>query len=581
LVQIIEEAISHYGQKLLGWRHLPVRPNFGKGLGATAAACEPHMEQIFVGAGDGISADSFDKVLFGIRKKAGNDCSRSFDEDKTFYICSLSNRVITYKGMLTAHQLLDYFEDLNDEDCESHVALVHSRFATNTFPGWKRAHPYRYMCHNGEINTVRGNMNWQAAREGVMSSPTMPNFAEMCPIVEAGGSDSTAFDNVLELLIMGGRTLPEACLMMMPEAWQNNEVMSEERKAFYKYHSAVMEPWDGPALVAFTDGLFFGATLDRNGLRPCRYYLTKSGRVIGGSEVGVLPIDDADVVHKGRLEPGKMFLIDFAKGKMISDEEYKAALVSKEPYADWLSERVITMDKLISASSPSPSPAAEATVQDGRLRNSLLRTFGYTTETLELLIHPMASHGMEGLGSMGNDVPLACLSSRSRTVFDYFKQLFAQVTNPPIDPIRESIVMSLECFVGPERNILASSPEHVERLYLQHPVLKNEEMAAIKNFGVGGYKAVTLDATFPISDGEGGLKAAIARITAEAHSAVTSGASYIILSDRATCQERVPIPALLAGGAVHHHLVKSHTRTQAAIISESGEPREVTVQSRP
>ena len=538
------------------------------------------MEQIFVGAGDGISADSFDKVLFGIRKKAGNDCSQSFADDETFYICSLSNRVITYKGMLTAHQLLDYFEDLNDEDCESHVALVHSRFATNTFPGWKRAHPYRYMCHNGEINTVRGNMNWQAAREGVMSCPAMPNFAEMCPIVEEGGSDSTAFDNVLELLIMGGRTLPEACLMMMPEAWQNNEVMSEERKAFYKYHSAVMEPWDGPALVAFTDGLFFGATLDRNGLRPCRYYLTKSGRVIGGSEVGVLPVDDADIVHKGRLEPGKMFLIDFAKGKMISDEEYKAELVSKQPYADWLSERVITMDKLISASSSSPPPAAEASMQDGRLRNSLLRTFGYTTETLELLIHPMASQGMEGLGSMGNDVPLACLSSRSRTVFDYFKQLFAQVTNPPIDPIRESIVMSLECFVGPERNILASSPEHVERLYLQHPVLTNEEMAAIKNFGIGGYKAVTLDATFPKSDGKGGLKAAIARITDEAHSAVNNGASYIILSDRFTSQERVPIPALLAGGAVHHHLVKSHTRTRAAIISESGEPREVILHSR-
>jgi len=563
--EIINKVIVEHGQKVLGWRKLPTRPNHNLGLGATAAACEPHMEQLFIGAADDLKTEAFDPMLFVIRRKATLAGEAAYG-DKNYYFCSLASTTITYKGMLKSEQVMEYFEDLEDPEFETHVAMVHSRFATNTFPGWSRAHPYRYICHNGEINTVCGNKNWQRAREGVISSPAMPQLADCCPIVQPDGSDSQAFDNVVEMLLLAGRTLPEAVMMMMPEAWQNADLMNEEKKAFYKYHAALMEPWDGPALVCFTDGKFMGATLDRNGLRPCRYYVTKDNRVIGGSEVGVLHVDPADVVSKGRLMPGKMFLIDFAQSKMISDDEYKGQVIKKNPYKQWLASQQLSLSAL-------PANTGLNVPEDMKL--SMLRSFGYTQETLDMLLLPMANDGYEGLGSMGNDVPLACLSKRSRTIFDYFKQLFAQVTNPPIDPIRESVVMTLECWVGPERNILSNSEEHVNRLYLEHPVLTNEDMAKIKAVDSKGMKSKVIDATFPIADGVGALKVALDRICEEAAKAVKDGFAFIVLSDRGVCAARCYIPALMAVGAVHHHLVKTLLRTRVGLLVESGEPREV------
>jgi len=563
--KMIDDIVKELGQKVLGWRKLPVRPTHNKGLGATALACEPYMEQLFIGASDDAKAEQFEAVLYMIRRKAAIAGRAKYGE-KNFYVCSLSSNVITYKGMLKSEQVMEYFADLDDDDFHSHVALVHSRFATNTFPGWSRAHPYRYVCHNGEINTVCGNKNWQRAREGVISSPLMPQLQECCPIVDPEGSDSQAFDNVLEMLLLAGRTLPEACMMMMPEAWQNADLMDEDKKAFYKFNAALMEPWDGPALVCFTDGKYLGASLDRNGLRPCRYYVTKDQRVIGGSEVGVLNVDVENVVSKGRLMPGKMFLIDFAQNKMISDEEYKGQACKKQPYKQWIAEHQLVMSTI----------KAGAEIQiDKALELPMLRAFGYTQETLDMLLLPMGVDGMEGLGSMGNDVPLACLSRRSRTVFDYFKQLFAQVTNPPIDPIRESVVMTLEAWVGPERNILSQSAEHVNRLYLEHPVLTNQELAKIRDLDSKGMKTKVIDATYTVSEGPDALSTAIDRICSEASEAVKAGFAFIILSDRAICAARGYIPALMAVGAVHHHLVKNLLRTRVGLVSESGEPREV------
>jgi len=563
--KVFDEVVSSFGLNVLLWRKMPVRPTYGKGLGATAMACEPYQEQLFVGAPDNVATEQgFNALLFEVRQKAQYSTD-AIMAGLELYICSLSANVVTYKGMLKSEQVMEYYQDLEDVDFESHCAMVHSRFATNTFPAWSRAHPYRYIAHNGEINTVRGNKNWQRAREGVISSPLIPALAECCPIIQPHGSDSQAFDNVVELLVNAGRTLPEAVLLMMPEAWQNNELMDTNKRAFYKYSAASMEPWDGPALVLFTDGNYLGATLDRNGLRPCRYYVTKDKRVIGGSEVGVLAIPPEDIVEKGRLMPGKMFLLDFKQGKMISDAEYKNSISTKNPYAAWIEDKQLTFANIPQAPVV-PVPEAD--------KLAMLRVFGYTQETLDYVLSPMAIDGMEGLGSMGNDVPLACLSKRSRTVFEFFKQLFAQVTNPPIDPIRESVVMTLECWIGPERNILETTADHVNRIYLDHPLITNEELAALKTIDYKGYTAKVLDCTYSASD-PGDLAAAIKRVCAEASKAAADGAAIIVLSDRATCSSRVPIAAPMVCGAVHHHLVNNLQRTRVALVVESGEPREV------
>ena len=567
--ETIQKLVTEAGQQLIGWRNVPQMADVAD-IGPTARASEPRIEQLFVGAEEGLEGDAFERKLYMIHKQASHLLRGSEDLKQAlmFYICSLSTKVIIYKGMLTPAQVLPYFPDLRDQDFETHLAMVHSRFSTNTFPSWDRAQPLRFMSHNGEINTLRGNKNWMRAREGSAESALFGDDLEkLFPVVEPHCSDSGTFDNVLEFLLMNGRTLQEAIMMMVPEAWQKHETMPEEKRAFYEYFSCMMEPWDGPASIAFTDGQYIGATLDRNGLRPSRYYITHDDRVIMGSEVGVLPVDPAIVKEKGRLQPGKMFLVDFKAGRLIPDEELKSDFARVKPYAAWLKDQRIRLADL--------HPETEPHGFDSASLLPRMQAFGYTAETMKFMLRPLVEQLRDPVGSMGNDSAIACLSDKPRMIYDYFKQLFAQVTNPSIDSIREEVIMSLECYIGPEKNLLEVSPEHCHRLLVDHPILTNEEVAALKHLNSKGWKSRVIDITFDRSEGKAGLQETLSRIAVEAEAAADEGIEMVVLSDRAMGHDRVPVSALMAVGAVHHHLVKQAKRTRIGLAIETGEAREV------
>ncbi|HVS24458.1 MAG TPA: glutamate synthase large subunit, partial [Gammaproteobacteria bacterium] len=565
----VARICAEEGQKLLGWRLVPTRPDEAD-VGDGARAAMPQIEQLFIAAGSGVERAAFERKLYLIRKRSSHELrgDKTLRQAKLFYICSLSTTTLIYKGMLTPGQLKNFYPDLDDPDYKTHLAMVHSRFSTNTFPSWDRAQPNRYMSHNGEINTIRGNENWMRARQGVVQSELYgESLKKLFPIVEPDCSDSGVFDNVLEFLVQTGRTLQESVMMMIPEAWQKNELMPASKRAFYEYHSCLMEPWDGPASIAFTDGKYIGAVLDRNGLRPSRYYLTHDDRVIMASEVGVVPINPTNVKAKGRLEPGRMFLIDFERGRLVPDEELKNEFASRRPYGEWLDANRIALRGVTAASGPARFD-----------RDTLLprlQAFGYTIETMHFMLQPMVREHRDPVGSMGNDSTLAVLSDKPRMLYDYFRQLFAQVTNPPIDSIREEVIMSLECYVGPERNLLETTPKHAERLRLRQPILSNEELAGIKNMNHRGWRSRTIDITFARGDTPGALQRAIDRICKEAEQAIDDGCSLVVLSDRAIGPDRVPVSSLLACGAVHHHLLSRAKRTRIGIVLETGEAREV------
>ena len=563
---ILERIIREEGLTVLGWRDTPV---YASAIGRVARASQPYIQQIFVGRPSGMDEDAFERKLYVVRKRAENEVRETGMEDAdSFYIPSLSCRTLVYKGLLLASQITNFYRELADPDVVSALCLVHQRFSTNTFPSWQRAHPYRYVAHNGEINTLRGNVNWMHARQSLLRSPLFgDDIKKLHPIIAPDGSDSANFDNAVELLVQAGRSLPHAMAMLIPEAWAGNPHMKPEKRAFYEYHACIMEPWDGPAAIAFTDGRVIGATLDRNGLRPGRYVVTNDDLVIMASEAGVLDVAPEQVKKKGRLQPGKMFLVDTVEGRIISDKEIKQKLASQQPYAQWLAENQITIDQL-----PEPTrmhyPDAEALLRRQR-------AFGYSDEDLRMLLAPMATRGEEPVGSMGTDTPLACLSDKPQSLFNYFKQLFAQVTNPPIDPIREEMVMSLISYIGSERNILEEAPENCHMLKLAHPLLTNRELEKLRRVSNRDLLATTLPALFRASDGEAGLKRALDELCQRASLAVKAGYSLLILSDRGVDKDYAPIPCLLALAAVHNLLVREETRTQVALITESGEPREV------
>ena len=566
---IVDRIINEQGQKLIGWRELPVDPDAAD-VGPTARRAMPHFDQVIIAAGEGLDQEAFERQLFVIRKWSSQQIrvESSLSQKLMFYICSLSTKVIIWKGMLRSMQVIPLFKDLQDPDYKTHLAMVHSRFSTNTFPSWDRAQPCRLMAHNGEINTLRGNANWMFARQGVMKSDLwQDDIRKLCPVIEPDCSDSGNFDNALEMLYYSGRSLQEAVMMMIPEAWQNHHSMPEDKRAFYEYQSALQEPWDGPASVSFTDGHYIGAVLDRNGLRPSRYYVTHDDRVIMASEVGVVQVDPKQVKSKGRLQPGKMFLVDFEQGRIIADDELKTSVATKRPYKAWIQNQVIHLNDLPEKKSPSYYDSDELLKR--------MQAFGYTTETLQFMLMPMLREKRDPIGSMGNDAALACLSDKPRLLYEYFKQLFAQVTNPPVDSIREEVIMSLECFIGPEGNLLETTEEQCHRLCIPHPILTNEEVAAIKAIDHRGWKSKTIDITYPRSEGDAGLRPAIDRICAEATQAIHDGYSLVVLSDRAVSPERVPVSSLLVTGAVHHALVKQELRTRIGIVLESGEAREV------
>lgn len=565
----VERLIIQEGQTLIGWRQMPTEP--GKAdVGPTALAAMPAIEQLFVAAAEGVDEQTFQRALYLIRKQStrNNRNNVDFSEAKMFYICTLSNSVIVYKGMLTPSQLVPFYPDLADEDYASHLAMVHSRFSTNTFPSWDRAQPNRFMSHNGEINTRKGNINWMHAREGVVQSKLFGNdINKLFPIVEPDCSDSGSFDNVLEFMLMNGRSLQEAIMLMVPEAWQNDKEMSQAKKDFYEFNSAIMEPWDGPASIAFTDGKYIGAVLDRNGLRPSRYYITHDDKVIMASEVGVVEVEPANVKAKGRLQPGMMFLLDIKQGRLIDDAELKNDFSAQRPYGEWVSNQAISFDDLNCDTEP------HGFDPDNLLER--MKAFGYTMETMQYMLVPLVTQLRDPVGSMGNDSALACLSDKPRMIYDYFKQLFAQVTNPAIDSIREEVVMSLECFIGPEGNLLEITEQHAHRLRIPHPILSNEEMAALKHIDHKGWTAHVIDITYDKSEGVKGLEKALDRICEEASQAIKDENSLIVLSDRNISESRIPVNALLATGAVHHHLIKSSDRTKIGIVLETGEAREV------
>jgi glutamate synthase (NADPH/NADH) large chain len=566
--EVIEAAISSTGQRLIGWRPIPTDP-VGSRIGNAALSAMPHMEQVFIEA-NGIRGDAFERELYLIRKHSTHllRSDNNLTERQLFYVVSLSTKIIIYKGMLTPQQVFPFFTDLNSSDYESHLAMVHSRFSTNTFPSWDRAQPNRFMSHNGEINTLLGNKNWMNARQGTMKSDLFGDRLEkLFPIVEPECSDSGTFDNVLEFLLMSGRTLQEAILMMIPEAWQQDKTMDETKRAFYEYQSCLMEPWDGPASIAFTDGNYIGAVLDRNGLRPSRYYITDDHKCIMASEVGVVDIDPSKILEKGRLQPGKMFLIDFEAGRMIPDEEIKGEWAKRQPYSQWLQNQRIELKDL------SPGTPTQKFERDALLTQ--MQAFGYTTETMQFMLQPLVRELRDPLGSMGNDSALAVMSEKPRMLYDYFKQLFAQVTNPAIDSIREEVIMALECYIGPEQNLLESAEKNAHRMLIPHPILSNESLAALKSLNFRGWKSHSINITFPRDSGEQGLLRALDRICTDAMAAISNGVQIIILTDRNIGPESIPMSALSAVGAVHHHLIRSHLRTRVGIIVETGEAREV------
>src|SRR5579863_2053448 len=563
---ILEGIVRDEGLTVLGWRDTPT---YASAIGRVARASQPYIQQIFVGRGAGMDEDAFERKLYVVRKRAETEVGRSEIADREiFYIPSLSARTIVYKGLLLAPQITNFYRELSDPDVMSALCLVHQRFSTNTFPSWQRAHPYRYIAHNGEINTLRGNVNWMWARQSLLKSPLFgDDLKKVFPVISPDGSDSANFDNAVELLLQAGRSLPHVMAMLIPEAWAGNPHMQPVKRAFYEYHASLMEPWDGPAAIAFTDGRVIGATLDRNGLRPGRYVVTNDGLVVMASEAGVLDVAPEDVQRKGRLQPGKMFLVDTVEGRIVSDKEIKRELASRQPYAQWLKDNQVTIDQL-----PEPS-RMHYSDPETLLRRQ--RAFGYSDEDVKMILGPMATSGEEPVGSMGTDTPLACLSDRPQSLFSYFKQLFAQVTNPPIDPIREETVMSLFSYIGSERNILEEQPENCHMLKLAHPLLTNRELEKLRRVSTRDLLAITLPALFRAAEGEMGLKRALDELCQRASLAVKAGYTLLIISDRGVDKDYAPIPSLLALAAVHNLLVREETRTQAALITESGEPREV------
>ena len=564
----INQIISEEGQQLLGWREVPVDAE-GADVGPAARMAQPHIEQLFIGTSEGLDKDAFERKLYVIRKRFTHKLrgDSSLTQAKMVYACSLSTKVIVYKGMLTPGQLFPFYQDLTNPICETHMAMVHSRFSTNTFPSWDRAQPNRFMSHNGEINTLRGNVNNMVAREGTLNTDLFGDkLKELFPIIDSDCSDSGSFDSVLEFMLLSGRSLQEAVMMMIPEAWQSDVNMSQDKKDFYEFQSALMEPWDGPASIVFSDGHYIGAVLDRNGLRPSRYYVTHDDKVIMASEVGVVHVDPANVKEKGRLQPGRMFLLDFEQGRLIPDAELKQTIAAKRPYGQWLAEQKITLDMLADGN--------EAHSLDSENVLPRMQAFGYTTETMQFMLLPMITEARDPLGSMGNDSALACLSDKPRMIYDYFKQLFAQVTNPAIDSIREEVVMSLECFIGPEGNLLEITPKHAHRLSLKHPILSNKQLQTIRNMDHAGLRSKVIDITYEAGT-ENGFLGALDRICAEASQAITDGYAFVILSDRKIAKNRFAISALAACGAVHHHLIRRHERTRIGLVIETGEAREV------
>jgi glutamate synthase (NADPH) large chain len=575
-VRVLEKYALVEGAELLGWRDVPLD---AEGLGATALAARPRIRQVFLSARRLIASDAgpagaplsgmeLERVAFCVRKQTERETR---ERGVGVHFPSLSGRTVVYKGMLTPAQLVSFFPDLSDPRVDSAIALVHSRFSTNTFPSWPLSHPYRFIAHNGEINTVRGNRNWMAAREALLSSPLIPgNIRRLFPICAPDASDSANFDEVLELLHMAGRSLPHAVLMMIPEAWENDPGMDPARRAFYRFHASLMEPWDGPAAVAFTDGTVVGAVLDRNGLRPGRWWRTADGLVVLASEAGVLDLDPATVVAKGRLQPGKMFLVDTAAGRIISDDEIKAELAAAQPYDDWLMAGLMHLEDL---------PEREHVIYTHDSVQRRQQTFGYTEEELKILLAPMARTGAEPLGSMGTDTPVAVLSKRPRLLYDYFGQLFAQVTNPPLDAIREELVTSLAATIGPEGNLLDPGPASCRQVVLPGPVIDNEELAKLLSIdedgNLPGFRAVRVSGLYRVREGGAGLKARLTEICRHISEAIEDGARILVLSDRDSTADLAPIPSLLLTAAVHQHLIREQTRTQVALIVESGDCREV------
>ncbi|MDY0065489.1 MAG: glutamate synthase large subunit [Steroidobacteraceae bacterium] len=563
-----EQIVQSEGQNIIGWRTVPTRNSM---LGDTAKYCEPFMRQVFIGRNPDITDElAFERKLYVIRKRAYSEIRASTMEGAaSWYVASLSQKTIVYKGMLLTQQLAEYFPDLTDPRMETALALVHSRFSTNTFPSWDRAHPYRYVAHNGEINTVRGNANWMHAREALFQSDAFgEDIEKILPIINPNGSDSAMFDNTLELLVLAGRSLPHAVMMMIPEPWSNHQSMDDAKRAFYQYHSCLMEPWDGPASIAFTDGKRIGAVLDRNGLRPSRYYVTRNGLVIMASEAGVLDIPPEEIVTKGRLQPGRMFLVDTEQGRIVDDEEIKREVAAQRPYRQWLNEHQIHLDDL------PPAPEVPAPDHDTLLQRQI--AFGYTFEDERIILTPMAQKGVEAIGSMGADTPLAVLSNRPRLLYDYFKQLFAQVTNPPIDCIREEIITSAETRLGAEGNLLNPQPADCRRLETKWPILTNEEFAKIRRMELPGLKVGVLPMLFRVTRGEKGLVKSMEEIQLMARRLVEEEeVNILILSDRGVNREFAPIPALLAVAGLHHYLIREGLRTRASLVVETGEAREV------
>jgi len=564
---VFERISAAEGLKVIGWRDTPLNVD---AIGREARATQPYIEQFFVGRPAGLDEENFERLLYKVRRRIENEIAASDIEgkDEFFYIPSFSCRTIVYKGLMLAPQIAKFYFELANPLVTSALALIHQRFSTNTFPSWKLAHPYRYVAHNGEINTVRGNVSWMNARQGVLNSPLYgEEIDRLFPIIVPGGSDSASLDNAAEFLYQSGRSLPHVMAMLIPEAWAGNPDMDEDKRAFYEYHASLMEPWDGPAAIAFTDGRVIGATLDRNGLRPGRYIVTKDDLVVLASEAGVLDVPAQDIRKKGRLQPGRMFLVDTVQKRIVSDAEIKKLLAARQPYAEWLQQQQVTVEQL-----PEPSRVI-ASNPETLLRRQ--RAYGYSEEDLRILLAPMGATGQEPVGSMGTDTPLACLSDKPQPLFNYFKQLFAQVTNPPIDPIREELVMSLISYIGTERNILDETPENCHTLKLPHPILTNRDLEKLRRVSSGDLLATTLPALFPANDGEAGLKRALDDLGSRASLAVDSGYSLLILSDRGVDSTYAPIPSLLAMAAVHNRLVREKTRTQVALIIESGEPLEV------
>ena len=565
LMEIFERVTTQEGLEMLGWRKVPVD---NTQIGETSRQVEPDIQQIFIGSGGIEDQELFERKLYVVRKQAGQAIRASGLAAlyESYYICSLSSKTFIYKGQLMAPQVEKYFLDIQDPLMKSALVLVHSRYSTNTFPSWGRAQPMRMIAHNGEINTIRGNKNWMVAREAMFESGLFDDVKKILPVIPPGGSDSADFDQALEFLVQTGRSLPHSVMMMIPEPWSGHETMSDDKRGFFEFHASMMEPWDGPASITFTDGDVIGAVLDRNGLRPSRYIVTSDDLVVMASEVGVLPIEESRIIKKGRLQPGKMFFVDLKEGRIIADQETKSQLANRKPYTQWVKDQQVNIENL-------PDPGSRpARIQDPLTQQI---AFGYTAEDLKIVMAPMIVTGQEANGSMGNDAPLAVRSEKPQMLFNYFKQMFAQVTNPALDSIREELVMSMEITLGKERNLLSESPEHCRKLKLKHPLLTPEEFQKIKSIDQSDLKSVTLSLLFPVEEGEGGMEKALENLCVRASEAIEEGATILILSDRGIDEDHAAIPSLLATGAVHHHLLRERTRTRAGLVVETGEAREM------